>query len=161
MEMACVFANLGIKNGTERTYAYGAAVATQAEPYDRDAILQDLRKLKNYVRTLTSDSKIRGPLEYPQDPLKLKEEFPELYEQAFSESPPVSSKWSVDKCAIILGDIPCRNTRTGVTLAPAAAGRSGPCMQRLPSTVSLACSHGPQSSRADMQYRYLDTVCFS
>ena len=75
--MAMLFHGLGLLSASEKTYAYGAALATQIAPTNVDELLIAVRKLKRIVKSIVEDrgskANERGPLEYPERPETLQD----------------------------------------------------------------------------------------
>ena len=129
--MACVFVRLGLTRAQEKTYALGAALATHAHGFDVTQALEDVRKLKEYVRSVAHANGqlihiLDGPDNYPEDVGDFRLAHAEIYQQAFPEDGPVGSKWSKEFRAMVCSVTPCRDTKTG------AKGASGGCITLTP-----------------------------
>ena len=118
MMMAQIFQCLGIQKATERTFAFGAAVATQAHGFDDiSQLYTDGGKLKMFAASKVHGHEFeKGPLVYPSTHEALLSENPTIHRQAFPDPshPPVPSKWNDSQRAMIARHAPCRNTKSGV-----------------------------------------------
>jgi hypothetical protein len=126
--MANALRGLGVEHGTERTYAFAAALATNAHGLDVTALLADTRKLKGFCRTSTLDHiSIYNVTRYPPTPDDLQQEFPEIYSAFYADHPPARSRWTASYRSILIGMLPCRSTKSGVDqsqLGPSSASGS-------------------------------------
>ena len=78
MSMVALLHIMGVWRAEERLSAFAAALATQTEPLDRDRLLVDVRKLKEFYDTLGPDLH-RGPLEYPETPQEFQTKYPDIH----------------------------------------------------------------------------------
>ena len=116
MLMAQLFSAIGLTRATEKTYAMGAALATQSHGMEVNQLLADGRRLKEFTRAIVNDNEQleQGPLNYPANITEFKEAHPHLYAHAFPDHEPVESKWSTAHRAIVHSRTVCRDTRRGV-----------------------------------------------
>ena len=136
-----VFNALGVHKGNEKTYAYGAAIATQAHGFNIQSLLEDGRDLKSYVRSMTP--KLRGPEIYPSDPEVIRRDWPSIFAQAYGADEamyPVPSKRANEHREIVLGMMPCRSSKAGSRALPRV--RSTP--QRWPRRARADQGRGQQ-----------------
>ena len=124
LAMASIFIGLGMFKVNEKTYAFGAAIATQASAYESNQLLDDTRKLKSLLRSIDSSGVQQGPDIYPDSTEVFKMNYPEIYKQAYPDHGPCPTKWSPHYRLVVHGLAVCRSSKTGVQDAKKAHGES-------------------------------------
>ena len=146
MSMAVLLHILGVWRAEERLSTFAAALATQSETLDKDRLLADVRKLKEFYDTL-GPVEHRGPLEYPETPQEFQTKYPEIYMATYNGQSPVPSKWSNAYKCMVIGVTPCRNTRAGCTLGPSGSHSNFHSME---SSTSLGSSDSQSSQQGGL-----------
>jgi hypothetical protein len=114
LAMASIFIGLGMLKVTEKTYAVGAAIATQTSGYESNQLLDDTRKLKSLLRSIDSSGVQQGPDIYPDSTEVFKANYPEIYKHAYPDHGPCPTKWSAQYRLVVQGLAVCRSSKTGV-----------------------------------------------
>ena len=142
MAMAMFFVLIGLKNPDENTFARGAALALQTEPYNVTKLIEDTRNFKLLVKSTTESSPqmLVGPKEYPDDLAAFQQMCPDVHKQAFESSPPAPTRWTPQHRAMVEQMKVCRSSKNGCdqhVVAPARASKGQGQMRQFMASPSL------------------------
>ena len=107
----------------ENTYAHGVAVALSKDcPLEPDYALQKVRRLKELVAACAKGlpADMVTPQQYPVDPFEFRQLYPQIWDAAYSDGPPVVCPLSWDTVKVLKAMTPCRSSRTGCNMSRAA-----------------------------------------